>query len=121
MSVKVGDKLLLVPTRSTPYEVEVTKVGRKWAYVSRPGFSYRECRFDHTDSRWPVDGNGHNPCGSIYESAAEYKAAVERCKAERALRMATQWSVPITVTTDDFREAARLLGVLARFEEEMGK
>lgn len=69
--LKVGQKLWFVPSygrRAKPYEVEVVKVGRKWAYINGR-------RRIHIESL-VVDGGDYQSPGCCYLSKEEHEYEV---------------------------------------------
>jgi len=82
----VGQKLWYVPTEKRsgdPYEVEVTKVGRKWATV---GPSWNTRRIDLTDLR--VDDGAYSSPGQCWASKEAYENYAARQEAWLSL---SQW------------------------------
>jgi len=105
--LKVGQKLWYVPRRSAPYEVEVTKVGRKWATV---GEGYRAERIDL--ETWYADGRGYSSPGRCYLSQEDYVTELDLSRLWAHLQREIQYSrCPGGVTINDIKQAMELLKV----------
>ena len=109
--LQVGQKLWYVPhrhhRRGEPYEVEVTKVGRKWATV---GEGWRQERIDLETMQ--ADGKGYSSPGTCYLSREHYETEQERLAAWSQLTKALQYSrCPAGVTTEGIKQAMQLLKV----------
>ena len=79
--MQVGQKLFYVPyeanrrTQSSPYEVEVTKVGRKWATVKNPENEWEVFRIDI--ETMCADGKQFTSPGTCYFSRELWVEATE--------------------------------------------
>lgn len=101
-----GQVLLYVPhdlRRAAPYEVTVTKVGRKWAEISGRN------RIDV--KTLALDARGYSSPGRCWRSLAEYEADKALQEAWRELRqlMDKQWYVPDGVGLNQIKNAKRAL------------
>ena len=102
--LKVGQKLWYVPSRGASYEVEVTKVGRKWATV---GEGFRPERIDL--ETWYADGSSPGRC---YLNQETYLQELELSKVWGRLQEAIRYGTrPDGVTLDDIKQAMKLLKV----------
>lgn len=101
-----GQTLFFVPShlrRREASDVEVTKVGRKWAQLSNGH------RIDVETMR--VDGGGYTSPGRCWVSREDYEREVLRNQAWRALRDAIGAFVPNGVSLEDIAAARALLKV----------
>lgn len=106
--LKVGQKLWFVPREMRwrqPYEVLVSKVGRRWAHLS-------------DGHRMPVgslivDGGGHVSPGRCWLSREEWEAAQNRQLSWSRVRsfFDRKYSIPDIVTDEQIKEVARILGI----------
>lgn len=83
--LKVGDKLWRVLANhrhidGPGVEVEVTKVGRKWATI---GQGYQPYRIDL--ETWSIDGGDHSSPGRCYASQETYRESIRLQDAWRKL------------------------------------
>jgi hypothetical protein len=104
---KVGDKIWAVPYRGEPHEVEIIKVGRKWAKVIYEGY---ERSIDLKTLQINFD-DPSSPYANFFETREAWVVAVERDRLERAwreLREAMPWIVPAGVTLAWIEAARRL-------------
>lgn len=108
----VGQKLWYVPNgygnrRPDPYEVTITKVGRKWATV---GESWRQERIDLETLQ--ADGKGYSSPGCCYLSRELYEAEVERQALWSILTRKIQHTrCPDEIGIEDIKQAMQLLKV----------
>jgi hypothetical protein len=82
--------------------VTITKVGRKWLHF---GNGYRACR----TSSAVYQGDDH--CGYLWLSLDAYNTKMERAKIWSSIRNGLAWNPPDSISTDDLRKAAALLGI----------
>lgn len=109
---EVGQELLYVPTdrrRGEPYPVTVTKVGRKWVYITR--FGHDSNRFDPATGA--VDGGQYTPPASVWRSREEWEAACALQREWSHFRRALDRNMnpPEGVSMADIERAATILGV----------
>lgn len=130
MIPQVGQKLFLAYTeprmRDREHEVIVTRVGRKWAYIYRADTApdqrhpHLERRFDMTDPRWFVCECGFSFNARVWPSREAWQREKTRDEAYIALRRSIDYSaLGPDVTEENVREAARALGLGARFEAHL--
>lgn len=109
--LNVGDTAYLVvhDHRSTGFNLTVTRVGRKWLYLS--GYYGREVAVDIQTGTMKSDITG----ATLYESKDAYEAFRKRRQAWLTLRGKISqfygYNMPSGVTAEDIHEAARLLGL----------
>jgi hypothetical protein len=104
--LKVGQKLFLVRNYGPSIEVEIEKVGRKWAQLDN--------RYRINIETMCVDGGGGNSPGRCYFSEVEYRQKVESDNFWRNfIRKVNQynWNTPSGITVDDMRDAAKILKI----------
>lgn len=111
--------------------VRVVKVGRKWAEFvrfteneSESRLAHQVRRFNITDPRWPVDSGGHGWDSRIYTSGVAWENEQARDDAFVALRRVIDYGCGPRgpdVTSEDIRSAARSLGLLKAFEDELAR
>jgi len=107
MTLTTGQKLWLVPARghAQPREVDVEKIGRKWATLSGS-----EGRIDLETLR--VDGGGLSSPGRCYLDEAAWNADQRTELVWRALvDKLWRFNRDPEVSETDIREAARLLRI----------
>lgn len=95
-------------------DVTITKIGRRWVEFEGwrgKGVHLDSPRFDMANGR--IDAGGFNDIGRVYESRAAYDAMMQRQRAWSGLTAAlrNRHDIPVDVTHDDIRQAAKLLGV----------
>lgn len=105
----VGQKLWLVPTQKyfgQPREVEVVKVGRKWAEINFRGYCV-------SLERLHVDGGQHSSPAQCYTDREAYEADVALDKAWSDLRtkIDRKWGRPEGVTVEAIQQARALLNL----------
>ena len=107
MKLSIGQTLYWVSAqylREQPKEVTVTKIGRKWAYLSN------NQRID--TENLIVDGGDYIPSGSVYLSKEEYDRLRDISAAWSKLRMDLQYSsLKMGITVEHITEARVLLGL----------
>ena len=105
MTLSIGQKLWYVPTsyrRQEPYEVEVTKTGRKWATVTN---GWREFRID-IDTLWAdggrcyIDREAYEKETALIKSWDDFRGLVSRL-----------YSLPTGVTLEKIKQAKLSLGL----------
>lgn len=113
--VKAGDKLWLQYTggrsRSggiTGVEIEVTKVGRTWAYFQHQG---REARFSLATG--DVDAGEYVSWGTAYYSKGDFEREKQKHLAWARLRRGLNYmhGAPTHLTTQDINGVCGLLGI----------
>jgi hypothetical protein len=105
---QVGDAIWAVPYTGEPHEVSVSKVGRRWLYVSFEGYDYP---LDKETLRINWD-RPLTPFANFFESAEAAAAAAEREAVQNAwaaFRNSLPWVAPIGVTLARIEDARRLL------------
>lgn len=104
----VGQKLWFVPSYNVrPYEVEIKKIGRKWAHTER---NFQTLRIDIETMR-PHENDGSGQC---YLSQQHYEDYQAREKAWREFTSAVdkqKWRCPDGVTVEKIMEIRNLLGI----------
>lgn len=104
----VGQKLWFVPSYNPrPYEVEVKKVGRKWAHTER---NFQTMRIDVKTMR-PHENDGSGQC---YLSQQHYEGYLAKEKAWREFAQVIEkwrWRCPESVTVEKIMEVRNLLGL----------
>lgn len=107
MGLTVGQKLWFVPAYNRqPYEVEIKKIGRKWAHTD----SYsRTLRIDVETMR-PHEDDGNGQC---YLSREDYEAKQALSAAWREFHRAILYvnNVPGGMTVEKIAEARQMLGL----------
>ena len=110
MMLTIGQKLWFVPRErynGAPYEVEITKVGRKWAQTIGRRSDYRV----NVDTL-AMDSQGYGIVGQCYTDRDAYEAESQRqLRWDRLKSTLSGWSVKLhrDVTIEDMDAAAKLL------------
>lgn len=131
MIPQVGQRLYMCSTepryRDHGHEVLVLKVSRKWVTVARPEHTHLDrCyeRFDHTDPRWPVGSKGgYTTSTRVWPSKEAWQRELDRDDARFALHAVVMdhGYLHPTVTAENLRECARLLGRAEEFEKHLAR
>lgn len=114
MTVKVGDPVWVAwSTRGRGVGLRqyvVTKVGRKWAEYADPDYLRSVVsRFDVVSLE--IDGRSYSSPGRVWLSPDDWQRAADAQQAWTALYRAVTGAYKPTVTADDIRKAATLLGL----------
>lgn len=112
--LEVGQRLYYVPSNKRmgdPEEVEVTKIGHKWAVVNTTSKYAREFGRIGKDSLI-LDGGQHSSPGRCYLSQQDYEYQVACCVEWQDINRRMGYSPKQGVTLDAILEAKRLLGLL---------
>ena len=109
--LKVGQKLWMVVSlnRTEEYEVEVVKIGRKWATLSG-----RYGRVDRVDiETLQVDSGQYTSYKSVYLSRDDYLNEVALNKAWKSLSrfFSNHNNRPAKATVESIKQAKELLGI----------
>jgi len=110
MKWQVGQKLWMVPDghHGKPREVEVVKVGRKWATINTGYPSYR------INDKGRIDDRGYSSPGCCHESREEYEKRCAITVAWRELKDEFWSHAPEGVTLEDIETARELLKLSRR-------
>lgn len=114
--LSVGQTLWMVPSAryaGPPCEVTVTRVGRKWAEISRGGY-----RIDKTTLY--IDGGDYSSPGRCYLTRAEHDNEVAMQRAWDALRnlVERKYTPPDGMTVEAIRAALVALGATSETSKE---
>ena len=109
MQLQVGQKLWFVPSSDykKPCEVEIKKIGRKWAHTEQ---HCQVLRIDVETLR-PHEDDGMGQC-YLSRDAYEAKQAIDAAWRELTKAIESQrWRSPDGVTVEKIAEARKLLGL----------
>lgn len=105
--LRIGQKLYFVPNhrRENPTEVEVLKVGRKWAELSN------HHRIDVQS--WLADGGQYISPGQCHETREAYEAerSLDAAWNEVRRKVGAAYLRPISVSLERIEQAMSLLGL----------
>ena len=106
-NLKVGQKLWYVhnDSRVKPFEVDIFKIGRKWAYID----AFDEDRIDIKTLE--VDGGHYSSPGQCYLSEDEYKQVIVLDSIWDKFRSRINRCGAPKCKIDDIREAAKILKI----------
>lgn len=112
----VGQQLYFVSScnRPTEYHVNVTKVGRKWVYLSNHKRFDQTRRSQFANNCWFCDGDGYASPGSVYLTIFDHQDERRRSKLIDALATffrPYRITPSESMTADRLAYVARLLGI----------